>query len=142
MLYDANCPICRKARHWVERQRQLVPLEFVAVGSPLARLRFPELDVRSTLADVTVITDRGAVLRGDDAWIAVLWSLARTRPLAVKLAHGQSRWMFRNVKGATEAIRRFSADQPDRRPDATGPAEWAPPRGNPVAGGACDSFRT
>ncbi len=48
VLYDAQCPVCRKARRWTERHRQLVPIRFVAAGSDLARYRFPELDVGST----------------------------------------------------------------------------------------------
>lgn len=127
VLYDANCIVCRRARRWVERNDQVVPVEFVATGSRSAADRFPRLDVASTLADVTVITDQGAVLRGDRAWIAVLWAVARTRPYANRLAHGHGRRRFRTVKGATEAIRRLSAGQPDDVGRPTGAAAWPPP---------------
>lgn len=122
MLYDANCPVCRKARRWVERHRHLVSIRFVAAGSSLAQRRFPQLDVGSTLVDVTVVTDEGAVLRGDRAWVAVLWAVSRTRPMANKLANGDGRWMFRSVKGATEAIRRLAAGQSEANGDG-----WPPP---------------
>ena len=112
VLYDAGCPVCRQARRWVERHRQLMPVRFIEAGSDEARRRFPELDVSSTLTSVTVVTDEGAVLRGERAWIAVLWALARTRRLAIGLAHGRGRWRLRRVQGAAESIRRWSASEP------------------------------
>ena len=128
VLYDAQCPVCRRARRWAERHQQLVPVRFVPAGSDLARRRFPELDVGSTLVDVTVITNDGAVLRGDRAWITVLWCVTRTRPLAIRIAQGQRRLLFNNIKGATEAIRRLSATAHDAgRSHGAPAATWAPP---------------
>ncbi len=112
VLYDANCPVCRQARRWVERQRLLLPVRFVAAGSESARRGFPALDVGSTLTDVTAITDDGAVLRGERAWIAVLWAIAHTRRLAVALAHGHGRRRLRRARGAAESVRRWSASEP------------------------------
>lgn len=131
VLYDDGCPVCRRARRWVERQRQILPVRFVAAGTPSARRRYPAIDEASTLTDVTVITNDGAVLRDEHAWIAVLWAVARTRPTAVRLAHGRRPWWFRSVKGAAEAIRRLSAGQADdgrRQPEAA----WPPPVGDPL----------
>lgn len=130
VLYDATCPICRRARSWVENQQRLVPVRFVTAGSEDARRRFPGIDVASTLTDVTVITDEGAVLRGENAWIAVLWAVARTRPTANAIAQGRRRLLFRSVVGATEAIRRAAAGQPDPR------SPWPAPTG-PCAGDHC-----
>jgi predicted DCC family thiol-disulfide oxidoreductase YuxK len=128
VLYDANCPVCRQARRWVDRQRQLVPIRFVPAGSPVARRRFPDLDPGSTLIDVTVVTDTGAVLRGDRAWIAVLWAIQRTRSRAVRLARGGDARAFRGVKGATDAIRRFAATVHDPGVLPADPDLWPPPR--------------
>jgi predicted DCC family thiol-disulfide oxidoreductase YuxK len=131
VLYDAHCPVCRRARRWVERHRLLLPVRFVPAGSELARQRFPELDVGSTLADVTVITDQGAVLRGDRAWVAVLWSVAITRTFAIRLTQGRGTRRLRSVKGATEAIRRYAGTERDPGIDTTrNPADartWPPP---------------
>lgn len=124
VLYDADCPVCRRARRWVERHRQLVPVRFVPAGSRAATSRFPHLDVGGTLVDVTVVTDEGAVLRGDRAWITVLWAVARTRTTAVHLARGRNRRIFGHVKGATETIRRLSAD---RRADDGPATPWPSP---------------
>jgi predicted DCC family thiol-disulfide oxidoreductase YuxK len=143
VLYDADCPVCRRARRWTERHRQLVPVRFVPAGSTLARTRFPDLDVGSTLADVTVVTHEGAVLRGDRAWITVLWAVARTRPYAIRLAHGRGTRRFRGVKGATEAIRRMSSGQRDPGIAAVGGdrSAWPPPRAA-VGNRTCPSCRT
>lgn len=138
VLYDAHCPVCRRARRWVERHRQLVPVRFVPAGSDAANTRFPQLDVGSTLADVTVVTDEGAVLRGDLAWITVLWAVARTRVTAIRLAQGRRRRLFGRVKGATELIRKLSTDHPTEHL-ATGP--WPPPT-QPGDAGACQGCRT
>lgn len=138
VLYDADCRVCRRARRWVEVQRQLVPVRFVPATSELAARRFPNLDVGSTLVDVTVVTDQGAVLRGDRAWITVLWAVARTRPLAVDLAHGRRRWTFRRFRGATEAIRRLASDSAGAGPDTLAVGPWPAPG----VDNACPSCRT
>lgn len=143
VLYDANCPVCRRARRWVERHRHLVPVRFVAAGSTQAQRRFPQLDVGSTLVDVTVVTDEGAVLRGDRAWIAVLWAVNRTRPTAIRLAAGRSAWMFRNVKGATNTVRRLALGQSDAPTVENDERRWPPPPpGNISDPGTCRNCRT
>ncbi|XVV06232.1 DCC1-like thiol-disulfide oxidoreductase family protein [Actinosynnema sp. CA-248983] len=59
VLYDADCPFCRRAKGWLARQEQLVRLEFVPAGSEPARRRFPDLDHAHTRRMITVIGDRG-----------------------------------------------------------------------------------
>lgn len=127
VLYDANCPVCRQAWRWVETHRQLVQVRFIAAGSPHATRRFPGLDVGSTLDAVTVVTDDGAVFRGERAWFTVLWAVAATRTLAVDLAAGRRRWAFRRFKGATEAIRRLASDRSGAPMTATDGGGWPPP---------------
>ncbi|MDX2559806.1 DCC1-like thiol-disulfide oxidoreductase family protein [Streptomyces sp. TX20-6-3] len=79
VLYDADCPLCVHLRHWLLRQRQLVPLDLVPAGSQEARRRFPELDHGATLREITVVGDRGQVYRETSAWIVCLWALADHR---------------------------------------------------------------
>lgn len=86
VLYDPRCPLCRALHGWLGRQRQLVPLTFVAAGSLAARERFPGLDHAATLAEITVVGDGGQIFAGDAAWIACLWALAKYRGLAHRLA--------------------------------------------------------
>ncbi|MFC9247294.1 thiol-disulfide oxidoreductase DCC family protein [Streptomyces sp. NPDC057136] len=79
VLYDAQCSLCIHVRHWLLKQRQLVPLDLVPAASEEARRRFPGLDHASTLTEITVIGDRGQIYRGTSAWIVCLWALAEHR---------------------------------------------------------------
>ncbi|HEU5109543.1 MAG TPA: DCC1-like thiol-disulfide oxidoreductase family protein [Micromonosporaceae bacterium] len=105
VLYDAGCPICRAAHRWLAGRAQLVPLEFVAAGSPEARRRFPGLDHRATLRDVTVVADNGDVYAGDAAWLACLWALDGYRALAGTLAEPAMRPLARRLVTAAATIR-------------------------------------
>ena len=86
VLYDDRCNLCRTARTWLERQRQIVPLEFVAASSPEALERFPFLDPAQTLEDLTVVGDGGEVWVGAKAWVVCLWALEGKRGLAQRLS--------------------------------------------------------
>jgi predicted DCC family thiol-disulfide oxidoreductase YuxK len=86
VLYDADCAPCRGAAAWLHAQRQLVPLELVPASSPLASRRFPTLDPRDTLAELTVVSDAGEVWRGPKAWVVCLWALEDHRDRAYDLA--------------------------------------------------------
>ncbi|MFE0508708.1 thiol-disulfide oxidoreductase DCC family protein [Streptomyces sp. NPDC058964] len=86
VLYDAECSLCTHVRDWLVKQRQLVPIELVPAGSAEARRRYPGLDHRATLDEVTVVGDAGQVYRGAAAWIVVLWALREYRPLAHRLS--------------------------------------------------------
>ena len=86
VLYDDRCNLCRAARAWLERQPQLVPLEFLPAASPSARTRYPFLDPELTLEDLTVVGDRGEVWVGAKAWVVCLWALEGKRGLATRLS--------------------------------------------------------
>jgi predicted DCC family thiol-disulfide oxidoreductase YuxK len=86
VLYDAECSLCTFLRDWLVRQPQLVPLELVPAGSPQARGRFPGLDHRTTLEEITVVGDAGQVYRGAAAWVVTLWALRGYRTLAHRLS--------------------------------------------------------
>ncbi|MFE2541323.1 thiol-disulfide oxidoreductase DCC family protein [Actinacidiphila glaucinigra] len=85
VLYDPDCSLCSFVRRWLERQRQIVPLDLVPVGSEEALRRFPELDHTATLREITVVGDSGQVYRDDAAWLVCLWALAEYRPMAHRL---------------------------------------------------------
>ncbi|MEZ0064948.1 putative DCC family thiol-disulfide oxidoreductase YuxK [Streptacidiphilus sp. MAP12-20] len=86
VLSDPACPLCRHLRGWLERQRQLVPLEFVDVASAEARARFPQLDHARSQSEITVVSDDGQVYEGSAAWIACLWALEGYRVTAHRLS--------------------------------------------------------
>ena len=86
VLYDAECPLCRRFREWLERQPLLVPLGFVAAGSAEAQRLFPTLDHARTREEVTVVGDDGAVWTAERAWVMCLWATFHHRRLAERLA--------------------------------------------------------
>ncbi|MFD5023629.1 thiol-disulfide oxidoreductase DCC family protein [Streptomyces sp. NPDC058373] len=86
VLYDAACPLCTQLRGWLERRRQLVPLDLVPAGSERAERLLPGLDHAATLEEITVVGDGGQVYRGTAAWITALWALDGYRALAHRLA--------------------------------------------------------
>lgn len=86
VLYDADCALCTRFRDWLAAQPQLVPVDLVPAGSPLARARLPELDHEATLQEVTAVADTGEVYVGAYAWVMCLWATAEHRALAERLA--------------------------------------------------------
>ncbi|MDH6624963.1 putative DCC family thiol-disulfide oxidoreductase YuxK [Streptomyces sp. LBL] len=110
VLYDAECSHCVFVRDWLVRQPQLVPLELVPAGSPQARRRFPGLDHRATLDEVTVVGDAGQVYREAAAWIVTLWALREHRPLAHRLSTPAG---ARLARGAVLAAAKWRGAQRD-----------------------------
>ena len=86
VLYDRRCELCREARWWLQRQQQLVPIDYVVAGSEELRRRYPGLDPEDTLRQLTVVGDDRAVYRGGKAWVMCLWALAEYREWAIKLS--------------------------------------------------------
>lgn len=81
IVYDAECGLCTRARNWMGQQPPLVALEFVAMGSPEAKRKFPELPA----GELAVVADTGDVWFGDRGWIVCLWALRGYRDLALRL---------------------------------------------------------
>ncbi|ROQ66612.1 putative DCC family thiol-disulfide oxidoreductase YuxK [Streptomyces sp. 840.1] len=122
VLYDAQCSLCVHLRHWLMRQRQLVPLDLVPADSAEAHRRFPALDHSGTLEEITVIGDGGQVYRSTSAWIVCLWALAEHRPRAHWLTTPAGRPFARATVLAAARYRSLTA---------------APCRTDGEGGGAC-----
>ncbi|MDQ6830370.1 MAG: thiol-disulfide oxidoreductase, partial [Gemmatimonadota bacterium] len=75
--------------------------------------RFPQLDAASTLRDITVIDDEGAVYRGAKAWVLCLWATRRYRAWALTLGS----------PGAMPAAKRF-VNWVSRHRSRLGAAGW------------------
>ncbi|MCX5005856.1 DUF393 domain-containing protein [Streptomyces sp. NBC_00638] len=112
VLYDARCSLCAFLKHWLARQAQLVPLRFVPVGSEEARRRFPRLDHRATLSEITVVGDGGQVYQGAAAWVVALWALREYRALAHRLSTPAG---ARLARGATLAAAKWREAQASER---------------------------
>ena len=108
VLYDADCSLCAVLRDGLTRQPQLVPLDLVPAASEEARRRFPGLDHRATLDDITVVGDGGQVYRSAAAWIVTLWALREHRPLAHRLSTPTG---MKLAKGAVLAAAKWRGTQ-------------------------------
>ena len=86
VLYDASCGLCRRAQAWMIGKPKYVELVFVPANSEEAWFRYPQLNHDSTLADLTVISDEGAVYCGPKAWLMCLWALREYREWALRLS--------------------------------------------------------
>lgn len=128
VLYDAQCPLCTHLRHWLGRQRQLVPLDLVPAGSAEARRRFPELDPASTYEEITVVGDLGQVYRGTSAWIVCLWALAKYRSKAHWLTTPAGAPFARGTVLAAARYRAATAPRcgPGQACPVPPGAQWAP----------------
>ena len=100
-LYDDRCPLCRRLKAWLAARSTLVPIEFVAAGSPEARRRFPGLDHVRTTRVLTVVTSDGAFYEGERAWLVCGWALPGWRPLTERLGSGAG---LRLVRLATRIV--------------------------------------
>ncbi|WP_405586582.1 thiol-disulfide oxidoreductase DCC family protein [Streptomyces sp. NBC_01190] len=114
VLYDPACRLCSFASGWLARQRQLVPLDLVPVGSPEALRRFPALDHRASTSEVTVVGDAGQVYRGDSAWIVCLWALADYRAYSHTLTSPAGRRLARAAVLSAAKYRESQAREPAR----------------------------
>lgn len=97
VLYDARCNLCAQVKAWLEQQPAYLELVFLPAGSPAARQRFPKLDHASTLAEMTVISDTGAVYTESNAWVICLWALRNYRGWALRLATPELQPLARRV---------------------------------------------
>jgi predicted DCC family thiol-disulfide oxidoreductase YuxK len=84
VLYDATCPLCRKAAEWLNEQPKYVPVVFCAAGSPAAQQSFPNIDHYATRNQLTVIGDGGEVYYDERGWLMCLWATRRYRAMALR----------------------------------------------------------
>jgi len=97
VLYDSSCGLCSHAVQWMTDQSAGYELRFVAAGSDESRALFPELDNPARPEELVVISDDGAVYRGDAAYIMCLSALDSYRTVAVRLARPGFRRLARRV---------------------------------------------
>lgn len=86
LLYDPGCGLCRRVQGWLAEQPKLVEIKMIPIKTDAARQRYPGLNHDLTSADLTVVSDQGAVYFGPKAWLMVLWALCRYRDWSYRLA--------------------------------------------------------
>jgi predicted DCC family thiol-disulfide oxidoreductase YuxK len=100
LIYDEDCPICRKAAQWVERNKRGDALELLPCKAEEVRSRFPSMEETVCMRAMQLILPDGRVLSGEKAlpevitklrryhWVAWLFRL----PGAGVLSHALYRW--------------------------------------------------
>ena len=89
VLYDGHCGICRRARYWLARQRQLIPLRFLQLQSPRLEDMFPGISAFRPEQELVLVSDRGEVYQGATAWVTLLYAVDDLRGWAFALADPQ-----------------------------------------------------
>ena len=84
VLYDEQCELCRRCRHWLEHQTTYVPIDFLAAGAAAARELYG--DVPWLGAELVVVSDGGDVWVGSAAFLTCLWATVRYRQWAYRLS--------------------------------------------------------
>lgn len=108
VYFDGECSFCCRVARWLDAQPKLVPLGCVAAQSGAAR--GCSLSLAEMLEKVTVTASDGALYRGTDAWIIVLWALRRYRRWSLRFA--TPRWrpaaerLFATIAGFASLTRR------------------------------------
>ena len=100
VVYDEDCEVCRRCRHWLSLQATHLPVDFLAAGDPAAKDRFGQLAWYRI--ELMVVADDGRAWVGPAAFIMCLWSTVKWRrtsyrlrspsfaPLAESFFHGLS----------------------------------------------------
>jgi predicted DCC family thiol-disulfide oxidoreductase YuxK len=85
VLYDAECALCVRCRHWLERQPTYVELDFLAASSPKALAELAE--VRPWLgAELVVVSERGEAWLGAAGFLVCLWATQEYREWSYRLS--------------------------------------------------------
>lgn len=99
VLYDDQCPLCVRCRHWLESEPQLVPIRFESCRQASTRERFATLPWLGH--ELVVVADDGRAWAGPAAFVMCLWALESWRVAAFALSSpwfgGLARWFFGRV---------------------------------------------
>lgn len=85
VLYDSSCGLCSWLKKWCLDQPAYVDLVFVATGTPAADRILP-IERGRPAEELVLVSDEGAVYRGNAAWLMCLWALEEYRAWANRLA--------------------------------------------------------
>lgn len=111
VFFDGDCGLCTRVAKWLDRQPKFVPVRCIAARD--AGANGCPFDLPTLLAQVTVTASDGAVYRGTNAWITVLWALRDYRRWALRFA--TPRWrplaerLFAGIAGVAAWTKRRHA---------------------------------
>src|SRR4030042_2977753 len=77
LIYDDDCPICRKAAHWVERNKRGDVLKLLPCQAEMVRDRFPFMKESVCMKAMQLILPDGRVVPGEKALPEIISKLRR-----------------------------------------------------------------
>jgi predicted DCC family thiol-disulfide oxidoreductase YuxK len=77
LIYDEDCPICRKAAHWVEQNKRGDALDLLPCQAEAVRSRFPFMEKFICMKAMQLILPDGRVVPGEKALPEVIIRLRR-----------------------------------------------------------------
>ena len=102
VMYDARCGLCTEVQSWLKSQQAFMDLQVMASNSDEARRKFPSLPT----GELAVVSDKGEVWLGNNAFIICLWALRDYRGWARRLAAPILRPLARQAFEAVSRNRR------------------------------------
>ena len=85
LIYDGNCPLCRRAMDWVEKRARPNALEYLTCQSAERAERFPDMPEVECMEAIQLVMPDGAVYAADKAMPHLFTYLKGWRWLAVLL---------------------------------------------------------
>lgn len=84
LIYDADCPVCRAAADWVQRNAVAPdPFEYLPCRSAETRLRFPAIPEDACLRAMHIVLPDGEIFVGERALPEILRRTRRYRRATV-----------------------------------------------------------
>ena len=112
--FDGDCGFCTRVSKWLARQPKYVAVRCVAAQT--ATPTTCPLNATQLLDQITVTASDGAIYRGTNAWITVLWALRKYRPWALRFARDSWRpWaenLFATIAGFAKRTKRNQMQRP------------------------------
>lgn len=84
VVYDDNCELCRRCRHWLLQQPTHVELRFLESSDPEVYDLYG--DQPWYKIELMVVTDTGIAWVGAQGFIMCLWATVRWRPTSYRLS--------------------------------------------------------
>jgi predicted DCC family thiol-disulfide oxidoreductase YuxK len=106
--FDGDCGFCTRVAKWLEGQPKFVAVHCVAAQT--AGKNSCPLNTKELLDKMTVTASDGAIYRGTNAWITVLWALRNYRRWSLRFAQKSWRpWaenLFATITGFAKLTKR------------------------------------
>ncbi len=82
LIYDGNCPICRKTIGWIGENSKPDTFEFLTCQSEAMGERFPSIDRESCMQAMQLVLPNGRVLPGEQALPEIFRRMEKYRAAA------------------------------------------------------------